>query len=284
MAAFCWHADGRHVGHGRTLIAIALLLGAAASEEINGPLPGCRPPSQGECSTPPRTDDVMHPSGLALLQRDSQQRPVSALALDDDTSDTRSGTRDAAGGTRSGTRDTTGTNMTLSMSASLDEKGYKKVANSKSGVQMRIFMRRVLGKLGLNISDEEEFRRVVPYYSGEKSVQSYASLVEELEDPERSGHYVKSPDEHPGTSAALTEEGYQKVARLKSDEEMESFMRRFINSMSLKVVHDDGLSGVVPWYSGTQNIQDLARLQDEIVKHVNERSWVAVDPSLVGSV
>jgi len=282
MAAFCWHADdGGHVRHGRTLIAVVLLLGAAASEEMNGPLPGCRPPSQGECSTPPRTDDVMHPIGLALLQRDSQQWPISALALDDDT---RSGTRVAAGDTRSGNRDAAGTNLTLAISASLDEKGYKKIANSKSGVQMRIFIRRVLGKLGLNISDEEEFRRVVPYYSGEKSVQSYASLVEELEDPERSSHWLKSPDEHPGTSAALTEDGYQRVARLKSDEEMESFIRRLINSMSLKVVKDDGLSGVVPWYSGTQETQDLVRLQDEIVKHVNERSWVAMDPSLVGNV
>jgi len=268
MAAFCWHADGRHVLHGRTLIAVVLLLGAAASEEIDGPLPGSRPSSEGECSTPPRTADVMHPIGLALLQRDSEQRPVSALALD---SDSRSGSQDAAG-----------TNLMLPISASLDEDGYKKIANSKSGVQMRIFIRRVLGKLGLKVSDEEEFRRVVPYYSGEKSVQSYAALIEELKDPERSSHWSKSLDDHPGI--ALTEDGYQRVAKLKNDMEMAKFMRWLVNSMSLKVDKDEGLSGVVPWYSGTQNTQDLAKMQDEIVRGVRDRTWVAMDPSLVGDV
>jgi len=251
----------------RTLVAIALLLGAASTIDV--PSPDLLSPQRGECSAPPRADDAAPPVvGLALLQREAQQWPVSTLALHDDG---RSG---------SGGQTAAGTNSTLSVSTSLDEKGYKQIANYKSDAQMRVFMRRVIGQIGLNISDEEEFRRVVPYYSGSKSVQSYAALVEELSDPERSSHWVRPADEHPGSSVALTEDGYHRVAMLKSDEEMEKFIRRLVNSMSLKVIKDDGLEGVVPWYSGTQNTQALANLHDEIVRAVNARSWVAADPRL----
>jgi len=259
------HADGQQCLRCRTLVATALLLGAASTIDV--PSLDLLSPQRGDCSAPSRADDVAAPFSLALLQRESQQRPVSALALHD--------------GERLGGQSAAGTNMTLSVSTSLDEKGHKQVANYKSDVQMRIFIRRVLGQLGLNISDEEEFRRVVPYYSGAKSVQSYAALIEELSDAERSGHWLKPADEHPGSSVALTEDGYHRVAMMKSDEEMEKFIRRLVNSMSLKVIKDDGLEGVVPWYSGTQNTQDLAKLHDEIVRAVNVRSWVATDPRLM---
>jgi len=280
MAAFCRCADGHRFRVSRTFLVavfavVAPLLAAAtaaAAERGGGAASSDVPP---ECSTPPRADAGTHPFSLALLQRNSEQRPISALSLVDTDDTAYTSDRDAAG-----------TNLTLSVVASLDQRGYKQIANLRSGVQMRIFMRRLLGKLGLKVSDETEFRRVVPYYSGEKSVQSYAALIEEFEDPERSGHFLESADDNPGATVALTEQGYQRVARTRSDEEMEKFMRRVIGSMSLKVASDAGLSGVVPWYSGTQRTQDFARMQEEIVKvlkaPLSPRSWVTTDSSLVG--
>jgi len=291
MAAFCRCADGHRFRVSRTFLLAVFAVGApllataTAAAAGRGGGAASSAAAAEECSTPPRADAGTHPFSLALLQRSSEQRPNSAVSLDD-TDDTALSLVDTDDTAYTSDRDAAGTNLTLSVVASLDQRGYKQIANLNSDVQMRIFMRRLLGKLGLKVSDETEFRRVVPYYSGEKGVQTYAALIEEFEDPERSGHFLEPADDHPGASVALTEQGYQRVARTRSDEEMEKFMRRVIGSMSLKVASDAGLSGVVPWYSGTQRTQDFARMQEEIVKALkaphSPRSWVTADSSLLG--
>merc|ERR1712232_806701 len=54
-----------------------------------------------------------------------------------------------------------------------------------------------------------------------------------------------------GTSAALSEEGYQQVASLKSDEQMNEFILRVLNQDGLEG-NSSYLQGLVPWYSGTR--------------------------------
>jgi hypothetical protein len=77
-----------------------------------------------------------------------------------------------------------------------------------------------------------------------------------------------------GSTAPVTQRGYEQVAALKSDEEMKTFMRR-LAAAEARVINGEGeLNGVAPFYSGTVGTQDLARLQNEL-RHA---TWVAEGP------
>lgn len=62
----------------------------------------------------------------------------------------------------------------------------------------------------------------------------------------------------------LSEEGYQGVARLKSDEAMMSFVRRVLTTMDLEPADEGELSGFVPHFSGTKAVQTFDRLRGEL--------------------
>jgi len=54
-----------------------------------------------------------------------------------------------------------------------------------------------------------------------------------------------------GATATLDKSGYSEVLALKSDAEMRNFIIRVAHSCQLKVVDEGGLTGAVPWFSGT---------------------------------
>jgi hypothetical protein len=68
-----------------------------------------------------------------------------------------------------------------------------------------------------------------------------------------------------GTNASITEQGYQAVAKKKSDAEMKIFMLRIIASQNRVLKNEGDLDGFVPWYSGTRNKQSLKRLKLELL-------------------
>lgn len=76
----------------------------------------------------------------------------------------------------------------------------------------------------------------------------------------------------PGSAAPITEHGYQLVASLKSDDEMKAFIHRVLEKEARYVVDKSELNGIVPYYSGTQAVQDL----DTMKKELRKAAWVAV--------
>lgn len=92
------------------------------------------------------------------------------------------------------------------------------------------------------------------------------------------GAVEKVPHES-GHRAALNEEGYQAVAKLKDDGEMEAFIRRAAVHLGLQIHDRDGvLRGVVPYYSGTKAVQDFENLLLELERTAHrgdENNWIS---------
>jgi len=80
-----------------------------------------------------------------------------------------------------------------------------------------------------------------------------------------------------GTTAAMDEEGYVAVAKLKDDEEMKTFMLRLIEDYDCHVNDEGGLMGVIPWFSGTTAVQSLVKLEDSLLFAVlaNGERWIS---------
>mmetsp|Transcript_24632 Transcript_24632/g.45450 ORF Transcript_24632/g.45450 Transcript_24632/m.45450 type:complete len:498 (+) Transcript_24632:52-1545(+) len=82
----------------------------------------------------------------------------------------------------------------------------------------------------------------------------------------------------PGSTAELTEGGYRQLLALKKNQnqEMEVFIRRVAKNMSMEIVDDARLHGVVPFYSGVKAKQSLSKLQIEIVNSKGSpcEAWV----------
>merc|ERR1719356_1753939 len=72
----------------------------------------------------------------------------------------------------------------------------------------------------------------------------------------------------------ISSDGYMQVAELRSDDLMESFIRRLLLAHG-KTVNDDGaLKGFVPWFSGSKATQSFSEMKEQLFK----KPWV-VDAS-----
>jgi len=76
----------------------------------------------------------------------------------------------------------------------------------------------------------------------------------------------KATDAGLGSTAPLTEEGYQQVAALVSNHEMKAFAHRVLNSEARYVGNAGELTGAIHFYSGRRDVQDLATLKEELRK------------------
>lgn len=164
----------------------------------------------------------------------------------------------------------------LGRTAQLTEEGYQKVVQLKSTGSTRAFLRRLLEADHSKVTDDKAFDGVVRIYSGEMAAQK--SLAE-LQQVLKSAPWVVPLGDWQGLSgstAPLTEEGYQLVAKLKNDDEMKSFIHRLLESEARTVQDEAGLNGVVPYHSGTKSVQTLDGLKAEI-RDKERNSWVGKD-------
>lgn len=87
-----------------------------------------------------------------------------------------------------------------------------------------------------------------------------------------------------GTSASLTEDGYQLVASLKNDAEMGSYVRRLLANEGKQVRPgaDSEVDGFVPYFSGTRSTQSLQLLRQQLrtVTWTRRASNLEVDMAL----
>merc|ERR1719217_770336 len=68
-----------------------------------------------------------------------------------------------------------------------------------------------------------------------------------------------------GWTAPLDDAGYKAVADLKSDDDMEMFIRRVIDAYDCKIINQGGFMSIVPWFSGTTAIESFERLQETLL-------------------
>jgi len=111
--------------------------------------------------------------------------------------------------------------------APLTEAGYQEVAATKNSLQMKAFARRVVDADGQRIANEGALSALVPFHSGVEGVQSLAKLREDLRTMAVAVR-VADWQNATGDTVPLTEEGYQRVVKMKSNAEMERFMQRVI--------------------------------------------------------
>lgn len=64
--------------------------------------------------------------------------------------------------------------------------------------------------------------------------------------------------------APLSEEGYQRVAALRSNNAMKMFTRRVLRALGREVSCEGGFDGFVPHYSGVFAVQSFERLRKEL--------------------
>lgn len=153
----------------------------------------------------------------------------------------------------------------LGNSAPLSEKGYQQIAAQRSDDEMKAFVHRVLAKEARYVKDVAELSGFVGFYSGTQGVQDLESLKKEL----RASPWVAEGE---GRTAPLTDFGYQKVAKLKSNAHMMAFARRILN-LNNKVCSDEGaLIGLVPYYSGEVTVQSF----DQLTRELLSAPWAVV--------
>jgi hypothetical protein len=164
----------------------------------------------------------------------------------------------------------------LGRTAQLNEEGFQKVVQLKSTGNTRAYLRRLLEADHNKVTDDKALDGVVRVYSGEMAAQrSFAELGQEL----KSAPWVVPLGEWQGlkgSTAPLSEEGYQLVAKLRSDEEMKTFIRRLLDSEARTVEDEAGLTGVVPFHSGSTSVQSLDGLKAEI-RDKTRNWWVGKD-------
>ena len=147
--------------------------------------------------------------------------------------------------------------------ASMDWKGYAGVVALKNDTQMERFVRRKAAKMDMTVKSDQALRGFVPYFSGVKGNRPFGALEVEMK---RIAHKTNGWLAPRGSTAPLTEEGYQTVASLGSSLEMAEFAHRVANDMNLDVIKEEGLKGMVPYYSGERTKSNFTALKGEMTK------------------
>lgn len=105
--------------------------------------------------------------------------------------------------------------------ASLDEDGYQAVAALRNSRAMWFFIRRVVEANNAEVTDEGKFNGLVPFYSGEASIQSFARLNEELFQSPTGQGMVKMSRRHSRRASASVDtdltEVYERTHRMLRD-------------------------------------------------------------------
>lgn len=106
----------------------------------------------------------------------------------------------------------------------------------------------------------------------------FAILLLSLTDVLQASQTFLGPEQRPEATtlnSVLTEDDYQAVAGMRSDDMMKVFVRKLLESTNREIRDESELSGFVPHYSGTIAVQSLDRMLSEL-QTVN---WVVPVPA-----
>jgi len=147
--------------------------------------------------------------------------------------------------------------------ATMDWKGYAGVVALKNDTQMERFVRRKAAKMDMTVKSDQALLGFVPFFSGVKGNRPFGALEVEMR---RISHKTNGWLAPRGSTAPLTEDGYQIVASLGSSLEMAEFTHRVANDMNFDVIKEEGLKGMVPYYSGERTKSNITSLKNEMTK------------------
>jgi len=147
--------------------------------------------------------------------------------------------------------------------ASMDWKGYAGIVALKNDTQMERFVRRKAAKMDMTVKSDQAMRGFVPYFSGTKGNRPFGALEVEMR---RISHKPNGWLAPRGSTAPLSEAGYQTVASLGSSLEMAEFTHRVANDLKFDVIKEEGLKGMVPYYSGERTKSNFTALKNEMIK------------------
>eukprot|EP00928_Gymnodinium_smaydae_P064575 TRINITY_DN4786_c0_g1_i2.p1 TRINITY_DN4786_c0_g1~~TRINITY_DN4786_c0_g1_i2.p1 ORF type:complete len:718 (+),score=169.05 TRINITY_DN4786_c0_g1_i2:1570-3723(+) len=157
--------------------------------------------------------------------------------------------------------------------ATLGETGYQEVAQVRSNVQMEMYVRRVIHAHGGFINSEGDLLGVVPFYSGEKAVQSYDALMKELARATWLSGFSAGAPRWPrglGASERLRQRGYEKLVRLHDFREMKMYLQRVILLLCGRVGDAEGLREATSAHIRTDIDNTFANLITDLVG----ASWI----------
>eukprot|EP00928_Gymnodinium_smaydae_P046622 TRINITY_DN3106_c0_g1_i1.p1 TRINITY_DN3106_c0_g1~~TRINITY_DN3106_c0_g1_i1.p1 ORF type:complete len:516 (-),score=126.91 TRINITY_DN3106_c0_g1_i1:781-2328(-) len=166
--------------------------------------------------------------------------------------------------------------------APLSETGYRQVVEVHSQPQMALFIRRVIARHGGSVACEDCLNGVVPWYSGEKSAQSYDALEQELSVATWVNGFLLDADlarAGPKALAAMTkldDNGYLMVAELAGADAMEIFVRRILGARGARIVDQGAMLRTVPNYKKVLTTKSLKNL----LLNLRRESWVSGLPPL----
>jgi len=166
--------------------------------------------------------------------------------------------------------------------ASLDDSGYLWVAKTEDNKEMSTYIGRLIAALDLEVVNRGGFLGMVPFYSGQRSMQSYFALKQELlaiaamaggwlkDRKPQTTEFIQNGKEFTGVNAPLDEVGYQIIAKQKNHHSMKRFIRRTVKELGYFIGDEGGLSGFVPFFSGEIGVQNFSQLRLEIVYTVKQ--------------
>jgi hypothetical protein len=122
-------------------------------------------------------------------KRPKRRKPMTMMEEEDNSNDDNDEDMRPKRGAKSAQKSKKGPAHTLVAAdlESLDESGYKSIIRSRNNAKMARFITRLIEDMSLEIVDIGGLHGMVPYYSGQKSKQSFSSLQGELLSTARMG-------------------------------------------------------------------------------------------------
>merc|ERR1711957_724859 len=146
----------------------------------------------------------------------------------------------------------------LGNTAPLTEEGYQQVAELKNNKELKKFAHRILNSEARYATNAAELTGAIHFYSGRMDVQDLATLKAEL----RKAWWTKAGE---GRTAPLTEQGYQAMAKMKSEANMRAFVRRILNAEKKTVSDEEAFFAVAASYDGEVSTQSFEQLKTELL-------------------
>jgi len=149
----------------------------------------------------------------------------------------------------------------------LTEDGYQAIAQLNNHTKMTRFIRRVISKMDMSVTNDHGLEVMTEFYSGEKETRSFAKLQQELTG------ISHAPDNWitaRGGSAALDDGGYQIVAKLGGSE-MYKFIERALEKLGWQITKggQGWANGLASFYSAEKSRSDWDTLEKELIHTKN---------------
>lgn len=149
--------------------------------------------------------------------------------------------------------------------AEIGEEGFRLIQKLHSTRDMAQYILKLLQAAGGAVQEFPKLYEVASSYSGERAKLSWNNLWVDLVAREWTPR---------GASAFFTEAGYRAVAARHDHAEMSTFIRRLVLAAGGRVLREDSLNGFAPYFSGEKAMQNLERMQDELVDKATTDGWV----------